>query len=467
MENEEKTRDELLEEIAELRKILAENETFFEHAPGLFISIDATNYQIIHCNETSTKKLGYTKNELLGKTIFDVLTPQSAAYTKKKTFSIFSQTGLIRGEELQIQCKDGKILESSLDAKAVKDDKGNIQRARLVLHDLTEQKKARRELKNIENKYQLLAESIDEVFWIVSSDWSKVHYINPAYEKVWGKSVESLYFQPLSWMDSVLEEDLQVIKESIQKVSNKDFPEISFPMYRIRRPDGTIRWIQSKGFSMKDAQGKTIGVAGIASDITKRQRTLEMLDSIINNVPALISYVDTNERYIFANSQYEEVFGVHQKDIQGLQIREVIGEENYKTAQKYIQKALSGEIASFENKIKFRDKSEHYLFAEFIPDMNEFGPPKGLYIFVRDITEHKNSEMKLRKSEERLSRTMQATRDALWDWDLSTDTVFWSPQAYKMLGYEVDEFPMTYKKWIELVHPDDLPKCEIAIREIT
>ena len=85
---------------------------------------------------------------------------------------------------------------------------------------------------------------------------------------------------------------------------------------------------------------------------------------------------------------------------------------------------------------------------------------KGCFIaFIRDITKRKQVEKSLRESEERFSLVMEATQDGLWDWNLVTGTVFWSPRSYTMLGYEPNEFPVTYEIWQTLIHPDDVPIC--------
>ncbi|WP_220636276.1 diguanylate cyclase domain-containing protein [Georgfuchsia toluolica] len=61
----------------------------------------------------------------------------------------------------------------------------------------------------------------------------------------------------------------------------------------------------------------------------------------------------------------------------------------------------------------------------------------------------------LRESEERFRQAMEASTDGLWDWNITDDTGFFSPAYYRMLGYEVNEFPMTGHSWSELIHPDD------------
>jgi PAS domain S-box-containing protein len=79
----------------------------------------------------------------------------------------------------------------------------------------------------------------------------------------------------------------------------------------------------------------------------------------------------------------------------------------------------------------------------------------GGVLIREDVTERRKARESLRLSEERLRLAMEATSDGLWDWDLASGEVYWSARAYTMLGYEPDEFPVTYGGWESLLHPDD------------
>jgi PAS domain S-box-containing protein len=83
-----------------------------------------------------------------------------------------------------------------------------------------------------------------------------------------------------------------------------------------------------------------------------------------------------------------------------------------------------------------------------------------------DITEKRKTEEILSKSEEQLRFAMEATDDGIWDWDVKKDVLYWNPRAFKMLGYDENEFILTVKKWEELVHPDDLPVAWEALSRI-
>jgi PAS domain S-box-containing protein len=73
----------------------------------------------------------------------------------------------------------------------------------------------------------------------------------------------------------------------------------------------------------------------------------------------------------------------------------------------------------------------------------------------REIETRARAEAALKSSEERLRLAMEAAQDGLWDWNVQTGEIYWSPRSYTMLGYAPDEFPMSIEKWHKLVHPED------------
>ncbi|XPV75007.1 MAG: PAS domain S-box protein [Desulfovibrio sp.] len=74
---------------------------------------------------------------------------------------------------------------------------------------------------------------------------------------------------------------------------------------------------------------------------------------------------------------------------------------------------------------------------------------------LEDITEQRRAEESLRRSEEQLKLALEAGNDGLWDWDIQTGEAYFSPQYYRMLGYEPHDFAANYENWRALVHPQD------------
>ncbi len=143
------------------------------------------------------------------------------------------------------------------------------------IHDLKsaeqEISQTNRELRESDEKFHQLADNISDVFWMTSPDFTVMHYINQRYERIWGRSTGSLYANPHQWIEAILPEERDQAFAAFAPIMGNE-PEMTVE-YRIARPDGSIRWIHDRGFQVRDAAGKLIRLAGIASDITERKRS--------------------------------------------------------------------------------------------------------------------------------------------------------------------------------------------------
>lgn len=147
--------------------------------------------------------------------------------------------------------------------------------------DITERKKAENELQTSEERFRLLAGNIQEVFWITDPISKKDLYLSPAYAEVWGRRLEEQLQNQNVFIESVLPEDRQMVLETIEKQMRGDNTEME---YRIRRPDGSIRWIWDRAFPILDESQKVKLITGIAADVTERKQaeaeTLRHLDEL-------------------------------------------------------------------------------------------------------------------------------------------------------------------------------------------
>ena len=98
---------------------------------------------------------------------------------------------------------------------------------------------------------------------------SRMLYVSPGYYQVWGRSCDSLYASPQSWLEAIHPDDRERVRVAArtQQVLGQYAEQ-----YRILRPDGSIRWIRDRAFPILDATGTVYRVAGIAQDITELKR---------------------------------------------------------------------------------------------------------------------------------------------------------------------------------------------------
>jgi PAS domain S-box-containing protein len=137
--------------------------------------------------------------------------------------------------------------------------------------------KALNDLKQFLSKF---SENSQMVYWLSAPDMSRIAYLSPSYERIWGRPREALYEHPELW-STYLHPDDQHKSHPIQKLKEQlehDPYRASFnENYRIVRPDGEARSILDRGFPIFDSKGHCIGVSGVAVDVTNERRYEEML----------------------------------------------------------------------------------------------------------------------------------------------------------------------------------------------
>lgn len=101
------------------------------------------------------------------------------------------------------------------------------------------------------------------------------------------------------------------------------------------------------------------------------------------------------------------------------------------------------------------DQREHSFLLRILPYLAS-GKANGVVISMLDISARVEWESQLKDSNARFERAIAATRDGIWDWpDTKSETMWWSPMCYEILGYEPNAFPASYDAWINLIHPED------------
>ena len=132
----------------------------------------------------------------------------------------------------------------------------------------------RQELERIrheqDERLRQMAEHIEDVFWMTSTDGHQVLYVSSAYEKVWGRPCDELYTRPWQRMEAIHETDRErVLRSFIEDAPSGRYAE----EFRILRPDGTVRWVKDRAFPVRNRAGEVYRLAGIATDITERKES--------------------------------------------------------------------------------------------------------------------------------------------------------------------------------------------------
>ena len=137
-----------------------------------------------------------------------------------------------------------------------------------------ERERAEEQRRQAEDRFRQLAETIQQVFWMTDITQGTILYVSPAYEAIWGRTCQSLYDAPRTWMESIHPDDRERVEQAAyQRALRGDYDEV----YRIVRPDGTVRWIRDRAFPLRDEAGQVQRMLGTAADVTEQRQLEEQL----------------------------------------------------------------------------------------------------------------------------------------------------------------------------------------------
>ena len=231
--------------------------------------------------------------------------------------------------------------------------------------------------------------------------------------------------------------------------------------------DGNELWFHSTIIPVLDDKGEDDYIMVLSQETTDRKQaekkalqSQELLATFVKYTPAAVAMFDNDMCYIAHSNRWVTDYKLDCDDLRGQSHYEVFPnftEETKEQWKAYHKQALSGEIIKLDNDyFTYLDGSKLWHRREYHPWYDTNDNIGGIIIFNEVTTESVMTEKSLQESEERFNLAMQGANDGLWDWNLKTDEVYYSPRWKSMLGYKNDEIKHFVSEWKRLLHPDDL-----------
>jgi PAS domain S-box-containing protein len=330
----------------------------------------------------------------------------------------------------------------------------------VVMHvDITAERQTEESLRASELRFRQVAENIRDVFFLQNLDSSQIYYVSPAYEQIWGRTCESLYADPTSWADSIHPDDLD---HAFAKFNEGRNTGVDYE-FRIRRPDGEIRWIHIRGFPILDDAGNPYRTAGVASDITQRkQASDELLESerrfsdMLGTVELVSLILDREARITYCNDYLLRLTGWRREEVIGRAWFELFVPPSRRDDMQKLFSALLAELPSaahHENHILTRAGGQRLIQWSNTVLRSAGGEVIGTASIGEDITHRTEVEAALRESEERFRATFEQAAAGMGHTTLEGQYVRVNQRLCDIVGYTREE--LLVRSFQDITHPDD------------
>ncbi len=319
-------------------------------------------------------------------------------------------------------------------------------------------------LRESEQQLRQLAENIHDVFFLIDVENGKGLYVSPAYETIWGRSCESAYADPESWIEAVHPDDFAATYENYRKGLRSGTYEYEF---RIVRPDGSIRWIQSRGFPILDPSGKLVRVTGVAEDVTESvelRQQLRAREAALSRAQMLarLTHVISGESGIFESwpPTLPTMIG---RDSAGVprDARGWMALIHPDDRPLFREKALEAHTNNVRTELDYRllrpDGSGMYLRHVMEPIAEPASPGSAVRWFntIQDITEEKLAQEALHESDRRFREMMASVQLASVMLDCNANITYCNDFLLQLTGWRREE--VLGQNWYAMFMPSPPP----------
>ncbi len=408
---------------------------------------------------------GYTKEEMLSGKVgwSQIVHPDDLERVMSQGKGLSEDPNYSVNRQYRIIGKDGKVRWVSENIDPAIDEKGRIIGVQGTLQDITDHKQAEEKLQISDLRLNMVCKAGGVVVWdwnIITNelDWSD------GYCQAFGYSEDDTLPTLESWSNFIHPDNREHTLAGLQKVIKSDETKWSAE-YRFKKKDGSYAFILDWGTVIHDDKGKPVRMVGAMLDITESKQTQQDLKTLVDNTPAVVYRClnDGNWTVDFVSEQVEQLTGYPASDFLSGKIkwRELHMPEDLPI----IEKAMAGISSkkkeySMEFRIKTSTGKVKWVMEKSLGVYDDSGRLDYIEGFAADITDSKNIQLALHQSETKYKTLYETSQDAITIVDPEQGFISANPAAIKLFGFK-NEQELLFKM-VGIVSPRFQPDGEVS-----
>jgi len=409
-------------------------------------------------NPAAARLTGFGPGELIGQSLHAAIhhsRPDGTPYPEGKCpiYAALMDGEVHRVDDEVFWRKDGTGFPVEYTSTPIREG-SEVTGAVVTFTDVTARRKTEEALKGSEEHFRSLIRNASDIVTLYEADGT-IRYASPALERVLGYDPEERI--GANSFELIHPDDVVRARKTFAKTLRRPNVPVSIEV-RARHRDGSWRHLEVVGTNLLD--DPNVGAVVLnGRDVTERKQAEERYRTLVEQIPA-VSYIDRadgSDTPLYTSPQIEGMLGYTPEEwMSGRLWPQRLHPEDRERVLAADERFEAGdERFDEEYRLLARDGSVVWVRERAVLVKDEAGEPLHWQGVLFDMTERKESEEIVRRSEARLAEAQRLAHLGGWEWDVRTGEISWSDEVYRIYGLTPQEFVPSFGKFIEIVHPED------------